>query len=150
MDRMNANRDGFTLLEVIVVLTLITLILGLSTLYFAGLLPGARFDATGREITAVIRHARTLARMNMQTQRVLFDLDGKTYGFEGEDARAIPPHVAIRIDDPVLGEIRQGKYRFVFHPSGGMEGGAIFLTGGKKRLRIDLDPITGAVMIRNG
>jgi prepilin-type N-terminal cleavage/methylation domain-containing protein len=149
-DKKNMKKNGFTLLEVIIVLTLIVLILGLSTIYFAGFLPTVKFNAAGREISAVIRHARSLARMNMQTQRVIFDLDGKTYGFEGQDARAIPPDVLIMIDDPFFGEILHGKYRFVFHPSGGMEGGAIFLTGGKKKMRIDLDPITGTVMIKNG
>ncbi len=143
------KRNGFTLLEIIIVLTLVTLILGLSTIYFAGFLPAVKFNATGREISALIRHARSLARTKMETQKVIFDLDGKSYGFEGQEGKAIPSHALIMIADPVNGEIVHGKYRFVFHPSGGMEGGTIFLRGGKKKLRIDLDPITGAVVIRN-
>jgi prepilin-type N-terminal cleavage/methylation domain-containing protein len=150
MGQKERKRNGFTLLEVIIVLTLVVLILGLTTIYFAGFLPGVKFNATGREISAVIRHARSLARMNVQTERLIFDLDEKTYGFEGKDARTIPPHVLITITDPVFGEILHGKYRFVFYPSGAMEGGAISLTGGKKKMRIYLDPITGVVAIKNG
>ena len=147
----NGNKQkGFTLLEIIIVLTLIVLILGLSTIYFAGFLPTTKFNATGREISALVRHARTRARMNMQKQQVIFDLDGKTYGFEEQIVRNIPSDVLITIIDPVYGEILHGKYRFVFHPAGGMEGGTILLSGGKKKMRIDLDPITGTVMMKNG
>ncbi len=143
------KKNGFTLLEIIIVLTLVALILGLSTIYFAAFLPTAKFNATAREISALIRHARSLAVMNRQMQNVVFDLDGKTYGFEGQDGKSIPSPILIMIADPANGETLHGKYRFVFHPSGGMEGGTIFLTGGRKKLRIDLDPITGAVMIKN-
>ena len=142
------KKNGFTLLEVIIVLALITLILGLSTVYFAGLLPAAKLDATGREITALIRHTRSLARMNGKTQTVMFDLDEGSFGIGEGIIKRIPPHVLIKIDDPVTGEIRHGKYPFVFHPAGGPEGGAIILSGGKKRIRIDLDPLTGVVMIK--
>ena len=137
------QRSGFTLLEVIIVLTLVVLMLGLSTIYFAGFLPAVKFNATGREISATIRHARSLARMNMQTQRLIIDLDERTYGMAGQAAKDIPPNVLIRIDDPASGEILHGKYSLIFHPSGGMEGGAILLSGGKKKMRIDMDPIKG-------
>src|SRR3989339_1638264 len=116
------KKNGFTLLEVIIVLTLITLILGLSTVFFAGFLPTAKLDATGREISALIRHARSLARMNMQTQTVTIDLDNGTYGVEGRVVKKIPSHILVSIIDPFSGEIRHGKYPFVFLPADGMEG----------------------------
>ena len=54
-DAGNVRDDtGFTLLEVIVVLALIALILGLATPFFAGALPSARMDSTGREISAAM------------------------------------------------------------------------------------------------
>ncbi len=142
------KKNGFTLLEVIVVLTLMTLILGLSTVYFAGFLPAAKLHATGRELAGLIRHARSLARLNEETQTVVIDLDARTYGLKGQGSKKIPPSVLIRIADPVAGEVLQGKYPLVFQPAGGQAGGAIFLTGGKKKLRLDMDPVTGAVVIK--
>jgi general secretion pathway protein H len=143
-----AKRNGFTLLEVIMVLTLITIILGLSTVYFAGFLPSVKLNATGREVSSLIRHARSLARMNMKTLTVMIDLDEKAYGIKDQVSKNIPPGVMIKVVDPASGEILHGKYPLVFHKSGGMEGGAIILSGGKKKIRIDMDPITGAVLIK--
>jgi general secretion pathway protein H len=143
------RRNGFTLLEVIIVLTLITVILSLTTVYFAGYLPAAKLGATGREISALIRHARTLAREKGTPQRIMIDLDDRTYGMENKATREIPANVLVTIVDPISGDIRQGKYSIVIHPGGSIEGGSIILLGGKKKVRIDLDPVTGAVIIKN-
>jgi general secretion pathway protein H len=144
------HKNGFTLLETIIVLFLVTLILGLSTVFFAGFLPSAKLNATGREIAATIRHARSLARMNMESKTFRIDLDNRTYGIDGQRTKDLPRDAQIRVIDPFYGEIIRGKYPMVFHPVGGMGGGTIILSGGKKIIRIETDPITGAVMIKSG
>ena len=143
------KKNGFTLLEIIIVLFLVTLILGLSTVFFAGYLPSAKVDATGREISGMIRHARSLARMNMESRSVVIDLDNRTYGIEGLATKSFPPDALIRVIDPFSGEIIRGKYPIVFNPAGGMSGGTIILSRRKKVIRIEMDPITGAVLIKN-
>jgi len=143
-----SGRKGFTLLEIIIVLFLVTLILGLSTVFFAGFLPSAKINAAGREISGMIRHARSLARMNMESRTVMIDLDDRNYGIEGLTTKYFPPDVLIRVIDPFSGEIIRGKYPIVFNPAGGMRGGTIILSWEKKVIRIELDPITGAAMIK--
>jgi prepilin-type N-terminal cleavage/methylation domain-containing protein len=144
---MGKGKKGFTLLETILVLFLVGLILGLSTVFFAGFLPSARLEATGRQITGVIRHARALARLNMEDRTVVVDLDRGTYGIEGLAQKSIPPGTRIRVIDAFAGEIASGSYDIAFHPGGGVRGGDIVLSSGKKTLRIEMDPITGAVLI---
>jgi len=143
------KKRGFTLLELLMVMFLITLILGLSSAFFAGaFLPSAKVDATAREIVGVIRHARSLAQLNSERQTVTIDLDGRIFGIEGQEPRAFPPDLQVRVVDPASGEISQGKYSLVFSPTGGMGGGAVILSGKKKSLQIDLNPITGAALIK--
>jgi general secretion pathway protein H len=145
------KKNGFTLLEIIIILFLITLILGLSSVFFAGFLPSTKINATGREITGIIRHARSLARMNMESRTVMIDLDNRTYGIEGMEMKHFPPEASIRMIDPLSGgEITRGKYPIVFSPAGGATGGTIILSWGKKAIRIDMNPITGAVSIKDG
>ncbi|MEI6158020.1 MAG: prepilin-type N-terminal cleavage/methylation domain-containing protein [Atribacterota bacterium] len=135
------KKNGFTLLEVILVLFLITLIVGLSSVFFAGFLPSAKINATGREITGMIRHARSLARLNMESRTVLIDLDNRTYGIEGMATKYFPPDARIQVIDPFSdNEITRGQYPIVFYPIGGMTGGTIILSLGKKEIRINLDP----------
>ena len=146
---MKMGKKGFTLLETIIVLSLVTLILGLSTVFFAGFLPSARLYATGREIAATIRHARYMSRMSMETRTVTIDLDKRSYAIDGQQIRTIPPETGIRIVDPLSGEIRRGEYPIVLQPTGSMTGATIVLSGGRKAMRIEMDPVTGAVLTRD-
>jgi general secretion pathway protein H len=139
---------GFTLLELIIVLFLITLIIGLSAVMFASFLPSSRFDSTVRNISATMKYARSLAHMSGEFQTVTIDLDAKTYGIEGKGSKDIPPGVNIKIIDPFAGEVDEGKYRFVLYPGGGVEGGTVALWTAKKSVRIELDPIAGSLIIK--
>ena len=147
---MKINHKGFTLLEIILVLFLITLILGLTAVFFTGFLPSVKFDATGREISATIRHARSVSRMSMESQTVVIDLDNKLYGIEGRAVKYLPPDLLIKIIDPFSGEITHGKYSIIFKPTGGIDGGTIILSQRKKLLQIEIDPIIGAALIKGG
>jgi general secretion pathway protein H len=147
---MKRTHKGFTLLEIIIVLFLVTLMTGLSAVFFSSFIPSVKFDAAGREMTAMLRHARSLARMTMESQTFVIDLDNKTYGIDGLATKHVPPESLIKVIDTFSGEMMHGRYSVVFHPAGNMEGGAIILSIRKKVLRIDMDPIMGAVLIMDG
>jgi general secretion pathway protein H len=140
------NMAGFTLLELLIVMSLVTLILGLSTVFFANSLPSNTFNATVREIVATIRYARTLAQSNGESQTLTIDLDSKKYGIKGRSEKSIPTAVNINVVDPISGEIRSGKYTLVFHSIGGSEGGTVVLRYKKRKVNINLDPIVGATI----
>jgi len=142
------TNNGFILLELIIVLFLVTLILGLSTIFFANVLPSNKFNSTVRDISATIRHARSLAQIYGAKQTITIDLDLKKYGLEGRGVKEIPSDVYIKIIDPLSGEIHQGKYRLVLYPTGGIEGGTIVLWNSKKTVSIQLDPVIGSLVIK--
>lgn len=139
---------GFTLLELIIVIFLITLILGLSTVFFANTLLSSRLNATVREMSATIRHARSIAQINSETQVVSIDLDSRSYGIEGRGNKSIPSGINIKIMDPFSGEVHNGKYPIVLYAAGGIEGGTIVLSDNRRSVSIQLDPIVGAVVVK--
>ena len=146
--RRNRDERGFTLVEVALVLVLIALILGLSATFFAGRLPSARLDATGREISAGMRQARSLARMENDRKAFVVDLDARQYGIEGVGFRDIPPEIGVRVADPLNGIIDRGRYFIRFYETGAAEGASIRLTSGRRTLVIETDPVIGAVVIK--
>jgi prepilin-type N-terminal cleavage/methylation domain-containing protein len=145
---MNREKSsGFTLLEMIMVLFLITVIIGLSAVFLGNALPSSRFNATVRDITATVRHARCLAQIQGEAQTIILDLDSKQYGIEGRAIKDIPSDIYIKIIDPLSGEIQKGKYRFVLNAIGGAEG-TIVLWNNKKTVSIQMDPVVGTLVVK--
>ena len=142
------KKQGFTLLEVIIVLLLISLILGLSAVFFSNTMPSSKLGAAVRELSATIRYARTLALIDGKLQTVNIDMDAKRYGIEGRGYKNIDPGISILVLDPSAGEVRTGIYHLIFQASGGVQGGTIILGIGKKAIGIELDPVVGSVVIK--
>jgi hypothetical protein len=99
-------------------------------------------------MSATIRHAKHLALINGEPQTVTINLDSRNYGIEGIAYKNIPSAITIKVIDPLLGEIRNGKYPIIFSATGGTEGGTIVLSTNKKTASIELDPVVGSVVIR--
>jgi prepilin-type N-terminal cleavage/methylation domain-containing protein len=142
------NKNGFTLIEVTIVLFLGTLLLGLTTLFFAQTLASGRISATARELSATIRYARSMARVSDTRQVLTFDLDGREYGLSGHPSKKIPAQLTLKIVDPYQGEIYTGKYQLLVESQRGLEGGVFYLSSKKRTIQIQLDPIVGSVVLR--
>jgi general secretion pathway protein H len=142
------SHRGFTLLEVMLVMALMSLMVGISAVFLARGLPSARLAATGREMAAAVRQARAHAQIEGAGQAVTLDLDGRTYGVEGRAQRTIPGDIGIMVLDPVAGEVTRGTYSILCDPAGTVEGGTIVLWNKSKRLRVEMDPIVGSVVTK--
>lgn len=143
------NRDnGFTLLELLIVITLITLVLSLSTVFFASTLPSSRFKAAAREVAATMRHARILAQTSGKREVFSLDLDARRYGIEGRGEKDIPTGVEVRVLDAAGEEVSEGTFRLAFTATGGPGGGVIILLHEEREIKIEVDPVIGAVIIR--
>ncbi|MGB9715553.1 MAG: pilus assembly FimT family protein [Thermodesulfovibrionales bacterium] len=142
------NKYGFTLLELILVLFIISLIFGLSTIFFTNTMPTNRLNTVARELSSAIRYARNIAIVKSERQTITIDLDSKIYGIKGGMSKNIPDDINIKIIDPLLGDVVKGKYSLSFYETGGIEGGTIVLSTKKKTVNIEPDPIVGSVVIR--
>ena len=140
--------SGFTLLELMIVLFLAMLMVGMGIIAMMGRLPAAKLDAATREISAMMRQARALARIHMEKQAIVLNLDERSYGIEGKIPRKIPDEISLRVDDPLTGEAEKGIYRLAFSPFGGINGGTVMLTTGRRSVSIRPDPVTGYTVSR--
>lgn len=140
--------QGFTLIEILVVLVLMSLIAGISMVFFAGSLPRAEQRAQAREIVATIKYARTLAASTRERQIVTFDLDAGKYGIKGRAVKALPDEMILVIDgsDRNADSIRKGQYSLDYDSTGTNNWVRISLIQGDRIIRIKADPILGAVI----
>lgn len=143
------NKKGFTLIEILMVIFLITLMLGISATFLSNSLPSQKAEAAAREMMSAFRQARSTAISGGRWQSVFIDIDKRQFGIEeGGRTRDIPDGISIKVIDPVKGDITEGGYRFVFSPAGVAEGGTVILSAGKKTIALNIDPIVGAVYSR--
>jgi general secretion pathway protein H len=145
IDRKPHKNSGFTLLELIVVLFLISLIAGISVVLFTGTLSSGKLDATARSLVAAMKHARVQSSMSGEPQAVFIDLDEGTYGMEGKGGRPFPNGIAVSFSDPLDGTQTKGRHLIEFDPVGGIRGGTVLLATPKRSVSVRPDPLVAAI-----
>jgi prepilin-type N-terminal cleavage/methylation domain-containing protein len=142
---------GFTFIEIMVVVFLMSLIVGITTIYFANTLPSARHRATARELAATIKYARNLAYAKNEKQFINIDLDAKSYSLQGREAKSIDRSIALTVYEANANTdaIRNGKYIISYDTSGGSDWSSIALTRGERVITIKADPIMVASVTDN-
>ncbi len=142
------NISGFMLIELIIVVLLIMLILGLSTVFFANALPSAKFNSLVRDFSTSIRHAKTFAKLKGENQIFFIDFDSRQYGIDGAGSKDIPVGINVKAISPFRGEVYRGRFQILMFASGGLEGGTVILTDGKRSATIYLDPVVGSIVVK--
>jgi Tfp pilus assembly protein FimT len=126
-----------------------SLIVGISTIFFANTLPSAKLKSSAREMAATIKYAKYLAAAKNEIQTIDIDLDGKTYAISGQKTKTIPPGIVIAIQqtDANANPIIQGIYSFSYAATGGSDWEQITLRRGEKIITIKSDPIAIALVM---
>jgi prepilin-type N-terminal cleavage/methylation domain-containing protein len=141
--------EGFTFIEMMIVVFLMSLIVSITTIFFAGTLPTAKLKATARDLTATIKYAKHLAYAKNEKQVINIDLDAKSYAIKGREVKNIAPEVVVTVyeADVNTNPIREGKYSIAYDATGGSSWDAITVSRGAKIITIKMDPILTAVIV---
>lgn len=164
-----AGRAGFTLLELLVVLVLMSLITALAAPRLAGTLSATTARASAKRIATALRHARNLAASQKALYAAAFHPDAArvTVGRMPESARlgaileaddpplidsrgfTLPEGVRIESVTQVLGEAEEvGAAAILFYPDGASSGGRVIVADEKgRRSALSVDGIMGTVRL---
>jgi general secretion pathway protein H len=142
---------GFSLLELLVVLVIISLTASLVLPSLAGGLSSVRLRTAAREFSATLRYARSLAVSLGKEQVINVDIgEGKYWLNEDEDnSRELPSGVRFLNVTTQGEEITTGVAGVIFYPMGNSSGSSIFMTAGRdKNCHILTRLVTGVVEVR--
>lgn len=134
---------GFTLMEMLVVLVLMSIAVGLAGFALQrGLSSAAERRAVGDMVEA-LRATRVHAIVTGQPAKTEFDLRRLTVKAPGRRMQHLPDHLQV-----ILNTAADLGATVEFYPDGGSSGGNLVVVGDAKRWRIDIAWLTGNVKVR--
>jgi len=149
---MKATRHsaGFTLVEMMVVLALITVFAAISLPYTSVAGDRTRLLSTARLVAARFESVRAAAIDQNKPMSLAIDPKSRRItDSQNAQTETIPNDFALTIIS-AQDEAIDGKATFGFFADGGSTGGKVILTKGNRSASINLNWLTGAVMVEAG
>lgn len=139
-----------TLLELLVALAIVGLVLSLAVVNFRPGSAGIELRRTARELVSGLRQARSLAIAENRMVGLGIDPAARFYALDGRAPRALgsaTEGLSVSQRAPSLPNGQAAGARVAFRPDGSAAGGRITLSGAAGQREIDIDPITGRVLL---
>ena len=147
-DRQKAA--GFTLIEVLVTLTILGLSLALISGYHLPLSRGLRLRGAAAELTSALRMARTEAIVRNRPVAFELDLARRRYRIAAAPPRALPPRLTLELLT-IAGERRNDTTGAIrFNPDGSSTGGSISIADGDLSVTVGIDWLSGRISVVDG
>lgn len=138
---------GFTLVELLVVITLLAML----SAVLAPILvpsPGRTLRSAASEVATTLRETRRQARADQVRRRFMVDTETARFGIEGAAGwRPLPAGVvaALTTADALLIDQRRGGIDFF--PDGSSTGGRVTLGMDGQSIRVDIEWLTGRIRV---
>ena len=139
---------GFTLLEILVVLTLIGLIAAVTIPTFSGGVSTTALKSAAREIAAGLRLARGQAIAQRTEATLELDVAARAFRVLPDPrVHVLPREIEIKLYTAQRDLVSDQVGAVRFYPDGGSNGGRITLAVGERKFDVDVDWLTGRVSV---
>lgn len=139
--------QGFSLLELIVVLAIVALGSVYVTPNFAKTLESVRFKAAVREVASGLRQVRSIALSQGREAAFFLDVARHAYRIDQDRPQRLPETIELTFETAQTELTGFGQGRIRFFPDGSATGGRIVLRFGRMARRVDVNWLTGRVTV---
>ncbi len=147
-DGAGPRAQGLSLLELLIVLSLIAIMAALVIPMFGGGVSQTELRGAAREVAAGLRLARSEALARRRDTLLAIDLENRTFRVDRDPrVHSLPRDIVVKlytaqsdITSETTGSIR-------FFPDGGSTGGRVTVAAGERKFDVDVDWLTGRVSI---
>ena len=144
------RQQGFTILELIIVIFIISLLAGIVFPSLRGL-SKRQLSSDARRIASLLQYLNDSAMASKETYSVDFDLQKSSISWKGPDGDKTESLKTLAgIDLQSKGMIREGLVTVFFNPTGIQEYMEILLKDDENEMKVTCNPISGRAKILTG
>ncbi len=134
---------GFTVLEMLVALAILTMVMGTGSMLLRRPSPGVQIEASARNLCAALRLTRSRALATNAETTLTIDLATKSFVSPVISETAFPREAEVQFT--VADRMRTSRTAggFLFFPGGGSTGGEVTIQAPGKRIVINVNWLTG-------
>ena len=141
--------QGFSLVELLVVLALIGLSLTVVGPSIGKSLDASRLNASVRSMLTTLRHARSVARAEQREVTLMIDVEARKYRVDDQRDLSIQPNATtVEVTAAESERHSENLIGVRFFPDGSATGGLISFSLNKQRHAIEIDWLTGLAEIQ--
>lgn len=144
-----SSKRGFTLLEIVVVLFIVSLVMAVVMPTFAGF-GESKLKSEAREMASILRYMNDSAVSRKETFLIRFYLDKNMVTWQGPDGEKTKKFDDMTgVSTQSKGMVSKGEVIVFFEPLGIQENLSIHMRRGKKGMVIALNYLSGKVKIKD-
>jgi type II secretion system protein H len=148
MNTRSVSIGGFTLLELLVVLFIVSLMMAIVAPAFQTSEREAKSEA--RKLASLIRHLNETSAARKETLHLRFDLDENTIAWKDRAERESRLEHLYGVELQTKGLVKEGELTVFFTPLGMGEYMWVYLGHGDDSITVAFNPISGRVKILEG
>jgi general secretion pathway protein H len=143
-----ARARGVTLLELLIVLSIMAIVAAMVVPIFGGGVSTSELKGAARQVAAGLRLARSEALATRRETGVVLDLERRMFQVERDGREhSLPPAIELKLFTAESDLVSDKVGAIRFFPDGGSNGGRVTLAVGERKYNVDVDWLTGRVAI---
>lgn len=150
ISKIGICNNGFTLLELIVVIFIVSLMLAFSFPHFTVMGDG-KMKSEARNVASILRYMNDSALATKETGTIKVDFSQKTLSYKGREEEKIENLMNLSgLYLQSRGTVSDGEVIIFFGPTGASESFTVYLKGEKSETAITFNCLSGRVKVLSG